>query len=112
MSDKDTDPPVACTLSSAEKDERPDEVRATMTDAFDRVEELRDGYTLYFEGTDEPLAAVAAFTSNELECCSFAEYSIEVSPPYDETRFTATGPAGAKKLLGEGLIEELESEDS
>ena len=112
MSHNDSDPPVACTLTDAEKDERPDEVRATMTDAFVRAEELRDGYTLYFEGTDEPLAAVAEFTSNELECCSFAEYSIEVSPPYEETRFTVTGPAGAKKLLGEGLIEELEGEDS
>jgi hypothetical protein len=112
MSDEDTDPPVACTLSSAEKDERPDEVRAIMTGAFDSAEELRDGYTLYFEGTDEPLAAVAAFTSNELECCSFAEYTIEVSPPYEETRFTVTGPDGAKELLGEGLIEELEGEDS
>jgi hypothetical protein len=112
MSHNESDPPVACTLTDAENDERADDVRATMTDAFARAEELRDGYTLYFEGTDEPLAAVAAFTSNELECCSFAEYSIEVSPPYEETRFTVTGPDGAKELLGEGLIEELEGEDS
>lgn len=110
MSHNDFDPPVACTLTDAEYDDRTDEVRATMTDAFARAEEQRDGYTLYFEGTDEPLVALAAFTSNELECCSFAEYAIEVSPPYDETRFTVTGPAGAKELLGEGLIEELESE--
>jgi hypothetical protein len=110
MSHHDSDPPVACTLTDAEKDERPDEVRATMTDAFARAEELRDGYTLYFEGTDEALSAVAKFTSNELECCSFAEYSIAVTPPYEETRFTITGPAGAKELLGEGLIEELENE--
>ena len=43
MSHNDSDPPVACTLTDAEKDERPDEVRATMTDAFARAEELRDG---------------------------------------------------------------------
>ena len=110
MSHHDADPPVACTLTDAENDDRPDEVRATMTDAFARAEEQRDGYTLYFDGTDEPLAALAAFTSNELECCSFAEYSIEVSPPYEETRYTITGTEGAKELLGEGLIEELESE--
>ena len=110
MSRHDADPPVACTPTDAEYEDRPDEVRATMTDAFARAEELCDGYTLYFEGTDEPLAALAAFTSNELECCSFAEYTIEVSPPYEETRFTVTGPDGAKELLGEGLIEELESE--
>jgi hypothetical protein len=109
MSHTDSNPPVACTLTDAENDERPDDVRATMTDTFARAEELRDGYRLYFEGTHEPLAAVAEFTSNELECCSFAEYSTEVSPPYEETRFTVTGPEGAKELLGEGLIEELES---
>jgi len=110
MSYNDPDPPVACTLTDAEYEDRPDDVRATMTDAFARSEELRDGYTLYFEGTDEPLAAVAAFMSNELECCSFAEYTIEVSPPYEETMFTVTGPEGTKEPLGEGLIEELESE--
>lgn len=110
MSHNDSDPPIACTLTDAENDERPDEVRATMTDAFARAEELRDGYTLYFEGTDEVLTAVAEFTSNELECCSFAEYTIEVWPPYEETRFTVTGPDGAKELLGKGLMEELEGE--
>ena len=110
MSHNDSDPPVACRMTHAENDERPDEVRATMTDTFARAEELRDGYMLYFEGTDDPLVALAAFTSNELECCSFAEYSIEVSPPYEETRYTITGTEGAKELLGEGLIEELESE--
>jgi len=110
MSQNDSEPPVACTLTEAEYEDRPDEVRATMTDTFARAEELPDGYTLYFEGTEEPLSAVAEFTSNELECCSFAEYSIEVSPPYDETRFTVTGPDGAKELLGEGLIAKLEGE--
>ena len=110
MGQNDSEPPVACTLTEAEYEDRPEEVRATMIDTFARAEELRDGYTLYFEGTDDPLAAVAEFTSNELECCSFAEYSIEVSPPYDETRFTVTGPDGAKELLGEGLIAKLEGD--
>jgi hypothetical protein len=110
MSHNDSDLPVACTLTDPENDERPDAVRAIITDAFARAEELHDGYTLYFEGTAEALPAIAEFTSNELECCSFAEYSIEVSPPYEETRFTVTGPEGAKELLGEGLIEELESQ--
>jgi hypothetical protein len=99
-------------LTEAESEERPDEVLESLTATYDRAEELPDGYTLCFEDTDEALTAVAEFTSNELECCSFADYTIEVSPPYEETRFTLTGPDGAKELLGEGLIEELEGDGS
>ncbi|MDZ7730716.1 MAG: hypothetical protein U5K37_07035 [Natrialbaceae archaeon] len=67
---------------------------------------------LRFEGTDDALQAAARFTSNELRCCAFAEYTLSVSPPYDETMLTITGPEGTRELFRDGLVERLESRPS
>ncbi|WP_232701247.1 hypothetical protein [Halobacterium wangiae] len=72
-------------------------------------EERENGVDVRFDGTDESLRAVARFTSNELQCCSFAEYHITVSPPYDETVLTVTGPDGTRQVFREGFVERLEA---
>lgn len=110
MSENDSTPPVACTLSEEGKEARPDRVQSVLTENFAGAEEQPDGYTLVFEGTDESLSALATFVANEHQCCSFAEYGIEVSPPYEETRLTITGPDGTKDVFGEDLVGRLEAE--
>lgn len=109
MSENDSTPAVACTLTEEQARERPDWVRTTLVERYKHAEERSDGYTLVFDGAGEALRAVSAFVANERQCCSFADYSVSVSPPYDETRFTVTGPEGTKDLFGEGLVEALEA---
>lgn len=109
MSENDSNPPVACTLTEAEDEERPDQVESVMISTYIGAEERRDGYTLRFEGTDEALLATAEFISNELVCCSFAEYSLQVSPPYEETHLVIEGPDGTKEIFEDGLVDKLEA---
>lgn len=103
-------PPVACTLTDEQNEQRITQVRSALISHYVRAEKLDGGYTLRFDGTDAALLAVASFTVNELQCCSFAKYTIDVSPPYNETRLTITGPPGTKAMVGEGLVDELEAE--
>lgn len=110
MPDKDDTPAVACTLTEDQLAERPEEIRAVLVENHDRAEEQPDGYTHVFAGTDETFTAVSTFVANEHECCSFAEYTISVSPPYNESRLTITGPEGTKDLFGEQFIENLDNE--
>jgi hypothetical protein len=110
MSDDDR-PPVECTLTAEQAAERSDEVWSTLADTYRDAEELADGYTIRFEGTDEALLAAAEFVSNELRCCSFADYRIDVAPPYEETRLTVTGPEQTKSTMGPGFVEELAGAD-
>lgn len=110
MSENESTPPVACTLTNEARDERPEHVRATLVEHYEDAEERSDGYTLVFAGTDDSLSAVATFVADELQCCSFADYEISVSTPYDETRLTITGPEGTKAMFRDGLIELLETE--
>lgn len=101
---------VACTLIEEEEKERSEQVQSLLISHYTGFEECENGLDIRFAGTDESLQAVARFTSNELQCCSFAEYEITVSPPYEETVLTVTGPEGTRQMFREGLVERLEEE--
>lgn len=108
MSENDSTPPVACTLTPEQAAERPPEVFSTLLDHYRGAEEREDGVTVRFEGTEEALVAAARFAANELQCCAFADYRIETTPPYGETRLTITGPEGTKEMFGDGMVGRLE----
>lgn len=108
--DDESSTPVACTLTEGQDEGRYDQIRPTLESSYGGSTELDDGYTLRFDGVDGTMTALARFVSLELQCCSFAEYEIAVSPPYQETRLTITGPDGTKATFGEGLVELLETE--
>lgn len=107
MTEENTTPPVACTLTEEEEATRSEKVQATLRSEFAGAEERDNGYTLRFDGTEEALVAVATFVASELKCCAFVDYHISVSPPYDETHLTITGPEGTKEMFGEGLVDAL-----
>lgn len=106
----DSTPPVACTLTEGQDEERYDEIRPTLVSRYRDAAELTDGYRLRFAGVAGTAVALARFVSLERECCAFADYEIAVSPPYEETRLRITGPEGTKALFGEGLVDLLEAE--
>lgn len=108
MSENDPTPPVACTLTPEQAAARPPEVLSTLAGRYRGSETREHGVTVRFDGTDEAPVAAARFAANELECCSFADYRIEVTPPYEETRLTITGPDGTGEMFGEGLVALLE----
>ncbi len=108
MSQNDSVREVACTLTEEQEAERSKEVQSLLISHYVGYKDREDGLEIQFEGTDKPLQAVAQFISNELQCCSFAEYKINVSPPYEETTLTVTGPEGTQQMFREGLVEQLE----
>ena len=110
MSRNDSAREVTCTLTDEEEAERSEEVRSLLIAHYAGYEEREDGVEIRFEGTDDSLTALARFASNELLCCSFASYEIGVSPPYEETVLTVTGPDGTREMFLEGLVERLEAE--
>ncbi|MFB6206025.1 MAG: Zn-dependent oxidoreductase [Haloglomus sp.] len=108
--DADSTPEVACTLTEEGRARRSDRVESTLTDAYEGSEALPNGYVVRFAGTDDALSAAAAFVAAELRCCSFAAYSLDVSPPYEETHLTVTGPEGTKETFRD-LLARLERSD-
>ena len=108
MSQNDSTREVACTLTEEQEAERSADVRSLLIAHYIGYEDEEDGLNIRFEGTDNALQAVAQFTADELQCCSFAEYEITVSPPYEETVLTVTGPDGTREMFKDGLVARLE----
>lgn len=108
MSQHDSTREVACTLTEKQEADRSEQVRSLLVSHFTGYDESEDGLEIRFDGTEESPQAVAQFVSDELQCCSFADYRITVSPPYEETVLTVTGPDGTRELFREGLVEKLE----
>lgn len=107
MEEDDSNPPVACSLTEADVDARADQASELLA-TYRETTEREGGITLAFDGVAESLPAVATFVERERVCCSFADYRIEVSPPYEETRLTITGPDGTVDLFRRGLVAVLE----
>lgn len=108
MSQNDSTREVTCTLTEEQEAERSADVRSLLIAHYSGYEGDEDGLHIRFEGTDDALPAVAQFTADELQCCSFAEYEITVSPPYEETVLTVAGPDGTREMFRDGLVEKLE----
>ena len=108
MSKHSPDPAVTCTLTDEERKDRSAPALTILTRSYQDREELENGYTFTFAGVSNTLPALSTFISNERECCSFADYTITISPPYDEAQLTVTGPDGTKALFA-GFIEEVAS---
>ncbi len=106
-----TTPDVACTLTPEHLENRPDHIIPTLKDTYSHAEERPDGVTLWFDDPDTSLAAVAEFINNESECCAFATYTIDLTPPYDHTQLTITGPDGTQSMFTEGLVPRLEGRE-
>ena len=106
----DSRPPVACTISEARAGERADWMAEELLPAYSGARERNDGVTVRFDGADDTLEHVARFVAEEKECCAFADYRIDVSPPYEETRLSITGPEGTKEMFGEEFVGRLAGE--
>lgn len=110
MSRNDALPDVACTLTEEQERERSEEVCSHLITNYVGFDGTQNGLKVRFDGADESLVAVAEFASSELKCCAFAEYTISVTPPYEETVLTITGPEGTRRMFREGLVDRLETE--
>ena len=108
--DDDPRPPVACTITEDRAEERADWIEDDLLPAYAGYDELDDGVTVRFSGADDTLQLVARFVAEEKECCAFADYRVEVSPPFEETRLTITGPEGTKEMFAEEFVGRLEGE--
>lgn len=109
MTEDDTRPPVACRLTEPEMEDRRTSIETTLANTYEDVETLDNGVTIRFSHLPDSLPAVAAFVTEEHQCCPFADYRIETTPPYDGVELTITGPDGTRELFREGLVDALET---
>jgi hypothetical protein len=100
MSENEAGPVLACTVGAIPAEKRGAH-RALTEGLFggpgQRREEIADGYVFRF--TADSFADVAAFVRNEMKCCPFLRFEIDLSPDEGVMVLRLTGPAGTARFL-------------
>lgn len=111
MSETD-EPEVECDIHEIDQDpeKREEQAKTELVPRYQGYEEREDGFVFEFEADEGALQGVAEFVDQERVCCSFAEYHLIHSPPYEKVRLTVTGPEGTKEVF-RSLVEGLETEE-
>jgi len=96
-----TDSPIACTLTSAELQQRRQTVLQRLRSAVVEVRELTDGYAYSFPAEGQWLQEIASMIDLERQCCPFLRFQLSVEPNGGPIRLELTGPEGTKEFLKE-----------
>ena len=95
------DLPIACSLTSAELQQRRQTVLKKIRSAVVEARELQDGYAYCFPSENQQLAEIASMIELERQCCPFLRFSLTIEPNGGPIWLELTGPAGTKKFLAE-----------
>ena len=94
-----SDLPIACSLTSAELQERRRTVLEKARRAVVEVKELDDGYAYSFPSEGEWLHELAGLIDLERQCCPFLRFRLTVEANGGPTWLEMTGPEGTKEFL-------------
>jgi hypothetical protein len=91
--------PIACTLTSAELQERRTTLLRKVRSAVVVVKELDDGYAYSFPSEGEWIRELAGLIDFERQCCPFLRFRITVEANGGPMWLEMTGPEGTKDFL-------------
>ncbi|HEY6045732.1 MAG TPA: hypothetical protein VIU65_03960 [Pyrinomonadaceae bacterium] len=91
--------PIACSLTSAELQERRQTILKQLRNAVVEVRELKDGYAYSFPAGGERLSELAAMIDLERQCCPFLRFRLTVEANSGPIWLELTGPQGTKEFL-------------
>lgn len=91
--------PIACSLTSAELQERRSTLLQKVRSAVVEVKELDGGYAYSFPSANEWLQELAGLVDLERQCCPFLRFRITVEANGGPLWLDLTGPEGTKQFL-------------
>ncbi len=94
-----SDLPIACSLTSAELQERRRTVLEKVRRAVVEVRELEDGYAYSFPSEGEWLRELAGLIDLERRCCPFLRFRLIIEMNGGPIWLEMTGPEGTKEFL-------------
>jgi hypothetical protein len=95
------DLPIACSLTSAEFQERRQTILKKLGSAVVEVRELEDGYTYSFASGGQRLTEIGSMIELERQCCPFLRFRLTVEANDGPIGLELTGPEGTKEFLRE-----------
>jgi hypothetical protein len=97
------DLPIACSLTSAELQERRQTILKQLRSAVVEVRELESGYAYSFPSGGQWLSEIGSMIELERQCCPFLQFRLTVEANGGPIALELTGSAGTKEFLKEIL---------
>jgi len=94
-----TEPPIACSLTDAEFQQRRAALLRTFQGALLETKELDDGYAYRFPSGANRIAELSQLITFERECCPFLRFQLRLEPANGPLWLELTGPEGTKDFL-------------
>lgn len=105
-------PEIACTLTSAQMEQRKEWVEENLLPHLNAIEKHDDGFSIVFDRNPEAYAAVAEVAWKESQCCAWATFDVELPPGDGPIRWNArSSRAEGAAYFAEGLRETLQEFD-
>jgi len=98
-----TDFPIACTLTSAERSARGDELLIGLAREATTCEPVDEGYRFVFRSEPLLVRRIAETVIAERECCRCLKFEVTFEPGGGPITLTARGPAGTREFLDDLL---------
>lgn len=90
---------LSCKLTSPELQERKNTVIASLRKQVVEKNELADGYSFKFNGSDAMLDELTEFIKTERQCCDFFSFTLHATDEKSFMVLDITGPEGAKEFI-------------
>ena len=98
-----TEPPIACTLSPADRQQRrADLLPGVLAGALERLP-VANGYRWRFAAADGLLATIGRMMDAERRCCRFLRFGVSAEPDQGAVILEVTGPEGTREFLDQLL---------
>lgn len=90
---------LCCQLTSPELKQRKASVIATLKKLVEEKQEINNGFSYKFNGSDEVLDLLNDFIKSERQCCNFFSFKLSVSDNESPVWLEISGPEGAKEFI-------------
>jgi hypothetical protein len=95
-----TNPPIACSLTGSEFQDRRRGLLQKVSEAVLEVKELEDGYSYRFPSDGIWINELANLITLERQCCRFLHFNIRLEPGEGPIWLELSGPEGTKDFFG------------
>ena len=90
---------LTCKLTTPELRKRKETVIASLKSQVLDRQELANGYSYKFKGSDNLLDELNEFIKTERQCCNFFDFGVAVKGDTSTAVLTITGPEGTKIFI-------------
>ena len=95
--------PIACTLTSTDRQRRRDDLLVGLVQAAEQSEATESGFRFRFAASSETLTRIATVIDAERQCCRFLRFQLTVEPDLGPICLEVSGPPGTADFLADVL---------